>query len=102
MGIAEGGTIRDLARANVSICFSFEPRRTKKTIEQILNERGITDPNLRQACQEEADRMVEQRVLYIRKDRINYVFSKDDQGTYSLQPATRLDVLRYHLKRLLN
>ena len=98
----EGGTARDIAQAMVSICFNFEPRGTGKTIEQILRERNIKDKLLKTLCQEEADRMVQVRFLHIDGDGEKYVFSKDPQGNYSWQPATRSDVLKYHLRRLLN
>lgn len=101
MGIVEGGTIRDLAQANVLICFEFKPRGTKKTIEQILSQRKIQDELLKRLCQEEAESMIQRRFLHIDNDG-KYVFSRDSQGNYSWQPATRMDVLRYHLRRFLN
>ena len=101
MVMVEGGTERDLAQALVSICFSFEPKGTQKTIEQILSERNIQDKLLRTLCQEETERMVENRFLHLSNDG-NYAFSKDSQGRYSWQPATKLDVLRYRLRIFLN
>ena len=102
MAMIEGGTARDMAQASVAICFNFEPRGTKKTIEQILSERKIQDESLRTLCQEEADRMVQVKSLHTDRDGKTYVFSKDQQGEYSWQPATRMDVLKYRLRRFLN
>jgi len=99
MGIIDGGTMRDLARAEVDICFTFEPRGTGMTIEQILEKRGTTNPNLRRLMQEEADNMVRRRFLFYDKDR-TYVFSKDHQGNYSWQPATIIDKLRDYFSPL--
>ena len=101
MAIVEGGTVRDLAQAEVLITFEFKPRGTGKTIEQILSERDIKDELLRTLCQEEADRMVQVRFLHVEKSG-KYVFSKDLQGNYSWQPATRMDIIRYHSRRFLN
>lgn len=101
MVMVEGGTARDMAKAQVSICFSFEPRGTKKTIEQILSERNIQEESLRTLCQEEADSMVKNRLLHTDRDGETYIFSKDPQGNYSWQLATRADVLKYRVRRLL-
>ena len=101
MGGGAEGTIRDLARESVLINLEFKPRGTKRTIEQILTERNIQEESLRTLCQEEADRMVKKRFLYI-KNRETYIFSRDSRGRYSWQPAPIKDVIKYHLRRLLN
>ena len=94
MGIIDGGTERDLARAEVDICFTFEPRGTERTIEQIFEKRHTTNPNLRILMQEEADDMVKRRHLLVEGRKV-YVFSKDSQGKYSWQSASRIrDYLR--------
>ena len=97
--LMEGGTIEDWARAHVSIGFSFEPWGTKKTIEHIFDERNVRDDALLDLAKKEADKMVTQRYLHHDGDGKVYVFSKDNEGKYSWQPATFRDKL---MNRALN
>lgn len=100
MGAVTGGTIRDLAQAEVLITFEFKPRETGKTIEQILSERNIKDEPLRTLCQKEADRMAKGSTLF--EQGKLYIFYKDEQGNYFWRNVTGMDVLKYRLRRLLN
>ena len=52
----------------VFLCFDSEPRRIKKSIEQILSEWDITSPNLRRECQEKLDLMVNEGYTIIDGD----------------------------------
>ena len=99
MGVCSGGTMRDLAQTEVDICFSFEPKGTKKTIEQILNQRSPKNPILRKIMGEEADKMVAQKFLSYDENGQVHIFSKDSQGAYSYQPA---NIINRVMNRLLN
>lgn len=101
MGVCEGCTQREFVQIEASMALEFEPKGTKKTIDQILDERTIfrNNPQLRTIGQEELDMMVERRFMSIELDGSKYTFSKDQEGRYSWQPATRLDIIRYHLRR---
>jgi len=96
MSILQGG---NLAQTAILETFRTIPVGTKKTIEQISEEKSI--PSLREWCREEADKMVEERFLSVSHDG-KYIFSRDSQGNYFWQSATRLEVLKYHLRRFLN
>ena len=95
MGVLEG---RNLAQTAILETFRAIPAGTKKTIEQISEEKSI--PSLRKWCQEEADKMVEERFLRVDHDG-KYVFSRDSQARYSWQPATRRDVIGYYFEKIL-
>ena len=86
MVCGEGGTIESLAQTHVDLCFSFEPKGTKKSIEDILRERSISNPNVRSLCKQEAEKMVDQRCLLYDNEG-KWVFSKDEQKNYSWEPA---------------
>ena len=99
MGVMEGGTMSDLARIQISLSFDFEKKGTKKTIEQIFNERAVGDRVLFPLAKKEANRMVARRFLHHNLDKRIYVFSRDGDGKYSWQPATFTDrILNYFSK----
>jgi len=100
MGVSGGCTDREFAQIEASIALEFGPKGTKKTIDEMLDRNlFVNDPNFRGLGEGELDRMVERRFMRIELDGSKYVFSKDQEGRYSWQPATRLDVIRYHLRR---
>jgi len=89
--LMDGGTIEDWARAHIDIGFFSEPYGTKKTIEQIFQERNVKDNALLDLAKKEADKMVAHRFLHYSLDGEIYVFSKDNEGRYSWQPSTFRD-----------
>jgi len=100
--IIDGGTVKDLARAHVLISLDFEQEGTKKTMEQILAERWVSNQNLRDLVKEEADRMVSIRFLRYDENGNVYVFSKDEQESYSWQPVRLSNIFVNHLKKYLS
>lgn len=96
-----GGTEKDFARQHVFL--GLGPNGTKKTIEQIFRERRVNDNNLLVLAKLEADKMVDKRFLHYDSHENVDVFSKDDKGRYSWQPATLKDkVMNYVLNFLPN
>ena len=101
MGIMVGGTIEDLARSEVTINFTFEPKGTKKSLDEIFKARRITNEEMRRLCQQEADLMVERRFMLYDGDGV-HTFSKDDQGNYFWREATKAEKIMGYLGRLVN
>ena len=99
MGFCDGCTAREFAQIEAGMALEFEPKGTKKTIDEMLDRNLFADPHFRILGQEELDEMVARRSMRIELDGSKYVFSKDLQGAYSWQPATRLDIIRYHLRK---
>lgn len=98
MGVCEGCTDRQFARIEASMTLEFEPKKTMKTINQIFNERSFlrNNPYFRRLAQEELDRMVQGKFMRFDHDG-RYIFSRDQEGRYSWQPATRTDLIRHYL-----
>ena len=100
MSACEGCTDREFVQIEASMALEFEPTGTKKTINELLDRNlFVNNPYFRRLGEDELNRMVERRFMRIELDGSKYVFSKDQEGRYSWQPATRLDVIRYHLRR---
>lgn len=99
MGACDGCTSEEFAQIEASIGLDFEPRGTKKTLGELLNRRVFNDPHYRELGEQQLNKMAEQRQMLIEMDGGKYVFSKDSEGNYSWQPATRKDIIRYHLRR---
>ena len=100
MGVSDGLTVREFLQTEASIALEFEPIGTKKTLGDMLNRTVfLNNSQFREIGWEELDRMAKKRYMRIELDKSKYVFSKDSEGNYSWQPATRLDVLKYHLRR---
>ena len=100
MGICDGCTDRQFAQIEASMALEFEPKGTKKTIDQMLDRNlFVNNPHFKGLGEEELDEMVKRRYMRIELDGSKYVFSKDQEGRYSWQPATRLDITKYHLRR---
>ena len=98
MGVCVGGTERDMANAEVSICFTFEPRGTKKSLEDIYKQRNTPD-NFKPRIKAEAEDMVAKKFMLV-EGRNLYVFSKDKQEKYFWKPATLADRGRYYLRSI--
>lgn len=93
MGMIDGGTRADHVfhvRHHIFSAVIYDPKR-RKSIEQILEERGEITDEKKKTYQLEADRMIAQKFLYRDLDKKDYVFSKDKEGKYFFQPATRID-----------
>lgn len=97
----EGGTIEDWARMHVFIGFDFESIGTKRTIEQIFEERNVQDVVLLNLAKKEADKMVTQRFLHYDEGKKVYVFSKNKEGEYYWQSATSRDRFMNRIRRYL-
>ncbi|MDP3992565.1 MAG: hypothetical protein U1B79_00600 [Candidatus Pacearchaeota archaeon] len=99
MGVCNGCTDREFAQIEASMALEFEPKGTKKKLDEMLDRNLFADLHFRRLGQEELDEMVARRSMRIELDGSKYVFSKDPQGAYFWQPATRLDIIRYHLRK---
>ncbi len=99
MGVCDGCTSEEFAQIEASFGLDFEPRGTKKTLSELLNRQIFNDTHYRKLGEQQLNKMAEQRFMLIERDKSKYIFSKDSEGNYSWQPATRFDVLKYHLRR---
>ena len=88
MGI---GTIKDFVRNEIFLSLDFEPRGTKKTIDEMIKNGDITPKKMRRIYRLEADKMVSRRFLKYDLDKKIYVFSKDNGDKYFWQLATLRD-----------
>ena len=96
MGIVNGGTIEDLANAEISVCFSFEPRGTRKSLEDIYSQRS-TSKELKPLIKKEVERMVKKKYMLI-EGKETYVFSRDTENKYYWKKAAAADqYLNYFL-----
>lgn len=98
MAISEGETPMDLARMHVLEAFEFGDKRTKKSLDEIFESRGITNPYMMGLVRLSADLMVKQRFMRTTKECDRYVFSRDPEGKYFWGDATLPDrILNYLL-----
>ena len=73
------------------ILSSFDSEKTTKTINNILNEKGINNSeNLYNLYEKEAERLVRSSFLIKRSGGL-YVLSKNDEDNYYLEKAGMID-----------
>lgn len=97
MSAIEGGTTTDIVRYNILSAVKYEPKETRKSIDEIIREMSVSG-NEKKFYQLNADKLVIQRFLYQDLDKKVYVFSKDKDGKYFFKPATRFDrIINYIL-----
>ena len=73
------------------ILSSFNSEKTTKTIENILNEKGINNSeNLYKLYEKEAERLVRSSFL-IKKNGYSYVLSRNNEDNYYLEKARIID-----------
>lgn len=101
MGIGIGGTEKDLALANILIEFEFEPKGTKKSLDEICKARGITGDLMKNLCGSQADLMAVKRFMKYDKEG-KWVFSKTDKGEYFWKEATFRDKCMHYLMNIID
>ena len=73
------------------ILSSFDSEKTTKTINNILNEKGINNSeNLYKLYEKEAERLVRSSFL-IKKNGYSYVLSRNNEDNYYLEKARIID-----------
>ncbi len=105
MGACNGCSVKEIVGPREStialMALESEPKGTKKTLAEMLGRTLFKqNPDLRQLAQEELDSMAKRRYMKI-EDGNKYIFSKDSDGRYSWQPASKRDILRYHVRSLI-
>ena len=98
MGVMFDCTEQDRACVNVEICFTFERRGTRKTIDTIAEQRHVTDEEFKALMRSEADRMAQQGTL-LKDEKGVYRFTKHGDGSYSWEPAGMKGRAEYLIKR---
>jgi hypothetical protein len=89
MGSGFDGKIQDFVIGNIISALIFEPKGTKKTIEEITRE--MAGSGNEKFYQKVADHLVAERFIYKEIDKSFYVISKNKKNEYFFKPATKFD-----------